>query len=100
MSKQTDRAIREAVARLARIQRRDSTALSGGEAARYFGASAVSLTQGIRRRNAPMADRAIDRIWADAEAVAAAELAAAQQAKAAEIAAEAERRSSKKKGWW
>ncbi|MGW5003787.1 hypothetical protein ACWEP8_39755 [Streptomyces hydrogenans] len=101
MSRKTDQAIATAANRLARIQRKDSSALSAGDQAKYFAAATVSIGQGIRRRNAPMADRAIERIWADAEAVAKAELAAAQQAKndevAAKVAARAERKS---KGWF
>ncbi|MFC9265619.1 hypothetical protein ACFT25_38070 [Streptomyces hydrogenans] len=101
MSRKTDQAIAAAANRLARIQRRDSTALSAGDQAKYFAAATVSIGQGIRRRPSRMADGAIERIWADAQAVAEAELAAARQVKAAEIAAEAARRGEKKsKGWW
>jgi hypothetical protein len=99
VSKKTDQAIATAARRLARIQARDSSVLSPRDAAKCLAAGAVSLGQGIRRRHAPMADRAIERIWADAQAVAEAELAAAQQAKAAEIAATVAARTEKK-GWW
>ncbi|MER8237437.1 hypothetical protein [Streptomyces sp. NPDC094049] len=101
MSRQTDRALREAAARLARITDRDSSALSAGEQVRYAAAAAVSIGRGLRQQHAPRADAAIERIWSEAEAVARAELAAAQQAKTVEIGEKAAARAEKKsKGWW
>ncbi|MFD5223900.1 MULTISPECIES: hypothetical protein [Streptomyces] len=100
-TRQLDRQIRESESRLRRIRNGEISALSGGEQARAF----LHIGRGVRRvvrgKSTAAPDRAVDRVFADAEERVAAELAAARSARQTVInEAAAATVAKKSSGWW
>ncbi|MGW1379549.1 hypothetical protein ACWD6P_35515 [Streptomyces sp. NPDC002446] len=97
-----DRQIRDLESRLTRVKNGEISALSGGEQARAFLHIGRGVRRVIRGKSTGPADRAIDRVFADAEERIGAELQAAKSGRQAVIteaakATVAKRAESK---WW
>ncbi|WP_433860105.1 hypothetical protein [Streptomyces kronopolitis] len=101
-TRQLDRLIRETESRLQRVRNGEVSALSGGEQARF----AVHVSRGVakvaRHKSTSKADRAIDRVFRDAEERLSAELSAAKSARQAVITEHAAATVAKKteSRWW
>lgn len=101
-TRQLDRLIQTAEAKLQGVRNGEISSLSAGEQARVF----VHIGRGVRRvvrgKSTSAPDRAIDRIFQTAEQRYASELQAAQQAKAQVISQHAGAKVAKKteSRWW
>ncbi|MFG3216070.1 hypothetical protein [Streptomyces tendae] len=101
-TRQVDRVIREAESRLQRIRNGEVSALSGGEQARFIAHVGRGCVKVVRGKSTSKADRAADRVFADAEERVSAELAAARNARQAVINEAAAAKVAKKteSRWW
>ncbi|MFF5914297.1 hypothetical protein ACFY8R_11660 [Micrococcus luteus] len=96
-----DKQIEAATRKLQGVRSRELWALPAGDQAKVAGYVGVAFAKATRLKSSPMAERGIDRIWANAEAALTAEIAAAEKAKAEVIAQAAAAKVAKKSsGWW
>ncbi|MER7659809.1 hypothetical protein [Streptomyces albidoflavus] len=101
-TRQVDRVIRETESRLQRIRNGEVSALSGGEQARFAAHLGRGCVKVVRGKSTSKADRALERVFSDAEERVAAELAAARTARQAVIneAATAAVTRKTESRWW
>ncbi|MEU3522022.1 hypothetical protein ABZ770_43495 [Streptomyces sp. NPDC006654] len=101
-TKPFDRQIREAESRLTRVRNGEISALSGGEQARAFLHIGRGVRRVIRGKSTAAPDRAVDRVFADAEERISAELQAARTARQAVITEAATAKVAKRaeSKWW
>ncbi|MGW9441228.1 hypothetical protein [Streptomyces sp. NPDC055607] len=94
-----DQAIRTAQSKLQAVQRRETWALPGRDQAALARHNAVVLGKGLKLKEAPRAEAAIETIWTTAAQRLAAEIRENEAAKAAAIT-EAAKDKASRKGWW
>jgi hypothetical protein len=100
-TRQLDNMIRSAESKLRRVREGEISALSGGEQARVFFHIGRGVRRVVRGKSTSPADKAIDRVFADAERRYAAELQAAEKAKQQVIdQAAADKVAKKASGWF
>ena len=100
-TRQFDRMIRDAEAKLQGVRDRKTWALTGREQAKLAAYGSVVLAKGTRLKSSPTAERGMARVWSEAESRYAAEARAAQQAKEKVLAdAAAAKVAKKSSGWW
>ena len=100
-NRQIDRMIRTAEAKLTGVRNGEISSLTAGEQARVMLHAGRGARRVLRGKSTDPADRAIDRIFAEAESRYAAELQAARNAKQGVIAdAAAAKVAKKSSGWW
>lgn len=99
-SRQFDRIIRAASAKLQAVRSRETWALPPREQAKLAGLTGVALVKATRMKDAPWAERQMDAIWSNAESELVAEVAAAEAARRqVEAEAAAAKVAKKARGW-
>ena len=94
-----DRIVAAAEAQLAAVQNRESAALPLGQQVKLGAAASLTVAKGVhRQRPSAVADRTTDRVWAEAEERALAELAAARGLRSGAVADAAAARIARKAG--
>ncbi|WP_411073325.1 hypothetical protein [Streptomyces sp. cmx-4-25] len=101
-TRQFDKQIEAATRKLQGVRARELWALPAGDQAKVAGYVGVAFAKATRLKSSPMAERGIDRIWANAEAALTAEIAAAEKAKVAVLAEHAAAKVAKRaeSKWW